>query len=143
VSGVCADNHDATVALDDLAVVTHCLDACANLHVASFLFVRCLPLLVAVGDPASFEVVRGELYLDAITRENTDVVHPHLAGNVSQYFMAIFEFNTKHGVWKGLGNGPLQYDRVFFCLRQEIPPVWASRRSEARVKPALYVSGRV
>lgn len=87
---------------------------------ASFLFVRSLPLLVAVGDSASFEVVWSELYLDAIAREDTDVVHPHLAGDVSQNFVAIFEFNTKHGVWKGLGNGPLQYDRVFFCFRQEI-----------------------
>jgi hypothetical protein len=67
--------------------------------VASFLFVRSVPLLVAVGDATSFEVVRSELYLDAIAWENTDVVHPHLARDMGQYFVAIFEFNTKHGIW--------------------------------------------
>jgi hypothetical protein len=86
--------------------------------VASFLFVRSVPLLVAVGDATSFEVVRSELYLDAIAWENTDVVHPHLARDMGKYFVAIFEFNTKHGIWKGLGNGPFQYDRVFFRIRQ-------------------------
>jgi hypothetical protein len=118
VSGIRADHHDATVALDDSAVITHCFDACANLHVASFLFVRCLPLLVAVGDTTSLEVVWSELYLDAVAGEDTDVVHPHFSGDVSQYFVAIFEFNTEHGIRKGFGNGPLQYDRVFFCFRQ-------------------------
>jgi len=119
VSGIRADNHDATVALDDSAVVTHCLDACAYFH-GCVLSLRsfCFPLLVAVGDATSFEVVRSELYLDAIAGENADVMHPHLARDMGQYFVTIFEFNTKHGIWKGLGNGPFQYNRVFFRIRQ-------------------------
>ena len=35
-----------------------------------------------------------------------------------QNFMAILEFDPKHGVGKGLNYGPLQYDCVFFWLCQ-------------------------
>ena len=75
-------------------------------------------LLVAVRDPTSFEVVRGELYLDAIARQDPDVVHAHLSGNVREDFVAIFQFDPEHGVGERLGNGPLQYDCVFFRLCQ-------------------------
>lgn len=111
MSGVGADDHDAAVALDDSAVVTHFFDAGSNLHscvlscdlhvagatggcgrshrvdVSPERLNSCL--LVAVGDATSFEVVRGELYLDAIAGKNPDVMHAHLAGDMSQDFVAV------------------------------------------------------
>ena len=75
-------------------------------------------LLVAVRDPTSFEVVWGQLHLDAIARQDPDVVHTHLSGNVREHFVAIFQFDPEHGVGERLDNGPLQYDCVFFRLCQ-------------------------
>lgn len=77
-----------------------------------------LQLLVAVRDPTSFEVVRSQLDLDAIARQDSDVVHAHFSRNVCQNFVTIFEFDPKHGVGKGLNYGPFHYDCVFFCLCQ-------------------------
>src|SRR5262245_54907931 len=41
--------------------------------------------LVAVRDPTSVEVVRGQLDLDLVPREDPDVVHAHLPGDVGQH----------------------------------------------------------
>ena len=79
---------------------------------------RASQLLVAVRDPTSFEIVRSELHLDTIARQDSDVVHAHLSRNMCQNFMAILEFDPKHGIGKGLSNCPLQYDCVFFWLCQ-------------------------
>lgn len=42
-----------------------------------------LSLLIAVGDPAFIEAVRGQLDFYAIARHYLDVVHPHLAGDMA------------------------------------------------------------
>src|SRR2546421_11305476 len=47
--------------------------------------------LVPVGDPTSAEVVRRELHLDAVPRQDADVVHPHLPRDVGQHFVAVLE----------------------------------------------------
>src|SRR3954447_2319409 len=54
--------------------------------------------LVAVGDPASGEVVRGQLHLDAVAREDADVVHAHLPGDVRQDLVLVLELDAEHGV---------------------------------------------
>lgn len=41
-------------------------------------------LLEAVGDATTIEVVDGKLHSDAVSRQDFDVVHTHLAGNVSE-----------------------------------------------------------
>ena len=73
-------------------------------------------LLVAIRDPTSFEVVWSQFNLDAIARQDPDVVHAHLSGNVRQNFVAVLEFDPKHGVGERLDNCPLQYDCVFFSF---------------------------
>lgn len=79
---------------------------------------RSSELLVPVGDATSFEVIWSELYLDAIARQDSDVVHPHFPGNVREHLMAIFQFDPEHGVGEGLNYGPLHHDCVFFRLCQ-------------------------
>ena len=76
-------------------------------------------LLVSIGDPTTSQVVRCQLNLDAITGENTDVMHPHLSGDVGQHFVAVFEFDAEHGVRQRLGDRSFQNDRVFFGLSQD------------------------
>src|SRR3954452_17077282 len=114
VARVRADDHHAPVPADHLAVVAHLLDAGAHLH--------CWSLLVAVGDPTPLEVVRGELHLDAIPRQDADVVHAHLPGDVSQHLVAVLELDPEHGVRERLDDRSLENDRVFLGLRQWGPP---------------------
>jgi len=79
-------------------------------------------LLVAIRDTTALQVVGRELNLDAISGEDTDVVHAHLAGNVGQHFVPVFELYSEHGVRKWLDHRPLEDDRVFFWLSQNYPP---------------------
>ena len=64
------------------------------------------------------EVIRRQLNLDAVTWENPDVVHAHLAGDVGQDFMAVLEFYSKHCIGERFNDLPLQDDRIFLGLRQ-------------------------
>src|SRR3954463_11938878 len=92
--------------------------------------------LVAVGDAASGEVVRGQFDLDAIAREDPDVVHPHLPGDVGEDLVTVLELDAEHGVRQRLGHRPFQDDRVFFGLGQRTTPYngtrWSRSGSRAR-----------
>jgi hypothetical protein len=39
-------------------------------------------------------------------------MHPHFAGYVRQYFMPVFQFYPKHGIWQGLENPTFN----FYCF---------------------------
>jgi len=79
-------------------------------------------LLVAIRDATALQVVGRELNLNAITGKDADVMHAHLAGNVGQHFVPVFELDSEHGVRKWLDHRPLEDDRVFFWLSQNYPP---------------------
>ena len=83
---------------------------------------RTARLLVAIRDATALQVVGRELNLDAITGKNPDVMHAHLAGDVGQYLVPVFEFDPKHRVRERLDHRPLEDDRVFFWLGQKYPP---------------------
>src|SRR5436190_21757671 len=55
-------------------------------------------LLVAIGDPTSLEVVRGDLDLDPVAGEDADPVHTHLSGAVSHHLLAVLQHKLAHGV---------------------------------------------
>ena len=55
------------------------------LSLSSFLF-------IAVSNPAFTEVVWREFNRYAVALQDFDVVHPHLAGNMSENFVAVFSF---------------------------------------------------
>jgi hypothetical protein len=57
VTRVVADNHDTTVATNDLALVANLLDAWVYLHVSFFCLGFKNRLLVAINDSTSGEVV--------------------------------------------------------------------------------------
>ena|SRR5215208_788110 len=67
-------------------------------------------LLVAVDDPAAREVVRGQLDLDAVAGENTDVVLAHLPGNLCENFVAYVGLNPEHRARQGLHDLALDLD---------------------------------
>src|SRR5690625_5831325 len=70
VTGIRADDHDARVATDHLAVVTDRLDARLNLHC----FLHPGQSLVAVDDAAPVEVVGAELDDHGVLGKDADVV---------------------------------------------------------------------
>src|SRR5512142_895260 len=55
-------------------------------------------LLVAVGDAASSQVVGRELDLHLVAGRDADVVHAHLAGDVSEHLVPVLKLDTEHGV---------------------------------------------
>src|SRR3954453_22421546 len=77
--------------------------------------------LVPVGDPTSAEVVGGELHLDAIARQDADVVHAHLPGDVSQHLVAVLELDAEHRIRQRFHDCALEHDRVFLRLREVAP----------------------
>src|SRR6185503_17364128 len=77
---------------------------------------RAAALLVAVGDAAAVEVVGGELDLDPVSRQDADVVAPHLARDVAEHLVPVVELDLEHGVREGLDDLALHLD--LFFLRQ-------------------------
>src|SRR5919199_292913 len=70
-------------------------------------------LLVPVRDPAAIEVVRRELDLHPVAREDADVVAPHLARDVPEHLVVVVELDAEHRVGKGLRDLPLHLDLLF------------------------------
>ncbi len=80
----------------------------------------CTYLLVPISDATASEVVRGEFYLDAIARKNSDVVPTHLARDVTEHLMSILKLDPEHSVRERLSNGALKDNRIFLGLCQNI-----------------------
>lgn len=64
-------------------------------------------LLEPIRDPAPGKVVGREFDDHFVPRKDSDVVHPHLAGDVREHAMTVLEFDAKHRV------GQRFYDRPF------------------------------
>jgi hypothetical protein len=77
-------------------------------------------LFVSIGDPTSGEVVRGEFNLNLVAGEDTDVVHPHLAGDMGQDLVAIFKLDPEHGVRERLGDCAFKHNRIVLGLWQNV-----------------------
>src|SRR4051795_4608043 len=116
VARVLADDPHRTVAADHLALLTHLLDRRSDLHVESS------SLLVAIGDAAAGQVVRSELHLHLVARQDPDVVHPHLPRDVRQHLVAVLELDPEHGVGQRFDDGPFHEDRVVLGLCDGAPP---------------------
>src|SRR5487761_309410 len=77
-------------------------------------------LLVPIGDAAPRQVVRRDLDLYPVAREDADAVHAHLAGAVGEHFVAVLELDTEHRVRKRLDDRAFEHDRILFRFRQVI-----------------------
>jgi len=87
---------------DDLALVADLLNARLNLHDDSFVkYSGCVGgagLLVAVDDPTPSEVVGRKLHDHAVIRKDSDVMHPHLAADMSEHLVPVIKFNPEHRI---------------------------------------------
>src|SRR5207244_13405723 len=70
-------------------------------------------LFEPVRDPAPREVVRRQLDLHPIAREDPDEVHPHLAAHVREHPVTVVQLHSEHRVGQRLHHGPFDLDRVF------------------------------
>ena len=123
MTGVGAEHHDAAVPADDLAVLAHGLDTRSDLHGCSLLLaVSWGDSAVPERDPASAEVVGGELDLDPVAGEDADVVHAHLPGDVGEDLVAVLELHLEHGVRQTLEDRSFEDDRIFLGLCQRSTP---------------------
>lgn len=73
-----------------------------------------MQLFEPIGDAAAVQIVDGQFDRHLVARQDLDVVHTHLAGDMGQYLVAIFELHPKHSVRQRLQDGPLELDNIFF-----------------------------
>ena len=59
---------------------------------------------VPESDPGFAEVVRGHLYIDAVTHTDADEVLSHLSGDMGQDFVSVGKGHAKHGARQHLRN---------------------------------------
>jgi len=71
-------------------------------------------LLVAIDDPAATQVIRTQLDDHAIAWQYPDVVHPHLAADVSQNLVPVVELHPEERVGQGLNYRALNLDGTVF-----------------------------
>ena len=103
VLGVLANDHDFTLALDDLALLAHGLNGRSYFHLIYL-------LLASPGNSAAGNIVRRHLHRDLVTGENSDKVHPELSGNMRQYDVAVADIHLEHGVGQGFYYRALEFD---------------------------------
>jgi hypothetical protein len=71
-------------------------------------------LFVSVDNPAATQVIGTQLDDNPVVRQDPDVVHPHLAANVSKNLMPIVEFDPEEGVRERFDNRTLDLDGTVF-----------------------------
>ena len=114
VLGVLADDHDFTLALDDLALLAHGLHGRSDFHLF-FL------LLASPHDTAAGDVIGRHLHRDFIAGKDPDKVHPELAGNMRQNDVTVANINLEHCVGQGFNHRALEFDYIVLC-QSKFPP---------------------
>src|ERR1700753_1314686 len=84
-------------------------------------------LLVPVDDTAAAQVVRTELNDHPVVRQDTDVVHPHLPADVSEYFMPVVQLHPEEGIRQSFHHRALNLDGAVFL--GHTPPHYCSASS--------------
>src|SRR5262245_17477028 len=128
VPRILADDPRHALTLDDLAVLTTNFDRRSYLHRVPLSTPA--TLLEPIGDPASGQVVRRQLDLHAVARQDPDEIHPHLAADVREHLVAVLELYPEHRVGQRLDHRSLDFDRVFFGHRPRLGaagPDWPLR----------------
>lgn len=129
---VLANHADVTRTTNDLALLTHCLNACANLHAVSFSTLE-PELFVAVGDAATSHVVRRDLDLDLVARENSNAILAHATRAHREHGKSILQLDFEHRVRPGFHHGSLNGERIFLLLRQ-VPSPCCGTTTSARLE---------
>ena len=76
--------------------------------------VRRIKLFFAVGDASLGQIVWGNLDRDLVTRQNTNEMQAHLAGNRGDDLMPILQLDAEGGVGKQFLDGSFDFDAISF-----------------------------
>lgn len=71
-------------------------------------------LSFAEGDTTLGQIVRRQLYGDSVATQYADIVLSHLARNMRNNFVPVFELDPELGVGKGFGNRSFHFYTFFF-----------------------------
>src|SRR5919204_852991 len=94
-----------------------------------------------VGDPAAREVVRGQLHLDLVAREDPDVVLAHLSRDRGEDGMTAVELHPEHRARERLGDLAFDLDLLFFVCHKPFCYVRTkTRRSGPRREPIMVAN---
>lgn len=72
------------------------------------------PLRFAVDDASAGQVVRAQLKLDGVARQDADEVTTHFSGDVRQHHVPALELNAEHRVLQRLGHSSNYFNSFFF-----------------------------
>ena len=78
--------------------------------------------LVAIGDAALAKVIGRDLDRHLVADRDLDEELPHLARNVRQHFMPVFELNLVHRRRENLRDGSCDFNRLIFFFRHAQEP---------------------
>ena len=104
------DDKQLALPANDLAIGAALLDGCSNFHVSGLIRWNDESILVTVDDTAPAEVIRTHLHTHLVSREDTDVVHAHLAGNGRENLVPVLKPDTKHRVRQCLNDNAVLLD---------------------------------
>src|SRR5689334_21569852 len=110
---ILADHTHHALAADDLAIAAYPLDRSAYFHALLLTINQQLYLFRAKDDATAREIVGSQFDSHFIAGQDTDVVHPHLAGDVPQHYMAVLELHPECRIRQGLHDLPLHLYRFF------------------------------
>lgn len=71
-------------------------------------------LLKPVNNPASCEVIRGELDQNLVTWQNLDKIFPHSPGDMRKYLVLVLQFDLEHRIGQRLQDRRLYLNGFFF-----------------------------
>ena len=83
--------------------------------ISSQRFCTVRPLLFTEDDPSFGQVVGGHFQSHVVSGQNTDEIHPHLAGNVGVHHMTGLNFHSEHGVGQQFFDHTFHSDYIIFC----------------------------
>ena len=117
-----ADDHHATFALDDLALLANGFHGRFYLHDVNLLFKTqgAASLLGTPGDPGLGQVVGRHFHRDFVAGQNADEVRPQLTGNMCQNTVAVGlalfveQLDLENGVGHGLPYDTFYFNDIFF-----------------------------
>src|SRR5258706_12358914 len=134
VARVLADDPHDAFAPDHFAVLANLRYGRLHLHDRS--------LLVSVDDAPAVRIVGRHLHRDLGTGQELDELHPHLARDVCQDLVTVFQLHAKHRVGERLDDRSFDLDDFFFCHSPSRPRSWRGWPARRRRSRRCARSGR-
>src|SRR6266478_3841436 len=108
-----ANHPHHAAAVNHLALVTNLFYRCPYFHNP---YSSLAELLVTLHNPAARQIVRRKLHRDFVSRQNQDEILAHLAGNVRQDLVLVFQLNAKHRVRQRLDHRGHDFNGVLLGI---------------------------